>query len=186
MWRIELAARLSGTFAGNGFPSARTGSDYGNHKWGWVVHDISYFTFIGLPSRPSDMRQLSQASVDQTLRAGRTVASRLGGVASLRLRNAQGGLQEIGSWFTMTANSTVSGDVVLRAARSGNYRVRLIEDNFRRTVHDSSRHLNAGETVIIPVGFTFPDGQRFYHVIVEHSSISANDIIYTSPIFIRQ
>ncbi|MEW6663199.1 MAG: hypothetical protein ACOY9Y_05735 [Bacillota bacterium] len=82
------------------------------------------------------MRQLSQSSVDQALRAGRTVASRLGGLASLRLRNAQGDLQEIGSQFIMPAGSTVSGDIVLRAARAGSYRVRLVEDNFRRTVHD--------------------------------------------------
>jgi hypothetical protein len=124
---------IPGVFNNMGFPSARTGSDYGNRWWTWMVHDISYFTFIGLPSPlPSDMRNLSQVSVDQTLRAGRTVASRLGGIAALRLRNAQGNLQEIGSWFTMPANGTVSGDVVLRASSSGNYRVRLVEDNFRR------------------------------------------------------
>ena len=121
-WREELVHRLPGTFNGGGFPSARTGSDYGNHKWGWVVHDISYFTYLGLPSLPSDMRNLSQASVDQTLRAGRTVASRLGGVASLRLRNTQGVLQEIGSQFVMPVGSALSGDIVLRAALSGNYK----------------------------------------------------------------
>ncbi len=187
-WRAELVHRLPGTFAGRGFPSARTGSDYGNRWWTRFVHDISYFTYLGLPSPlPSDMRNLSQASVDQTLRAGRTVASRLGGVAALRLRNAQGVLQEIGSQFVMPAGSALSGDIVLRAALSGNYRVRIIENNSLATPrHDSSRHLNAGETVVIPVTFTFPGGQRFYHVIVEHSSLSANDTIYTSPIFVRQ
>jgi len=185
-WRSELSARLSGTFAGNGFPSARTGSDYGNHWFGQFSHDISYYTFVGLPSRPSDMRQLTQSSVDAALRAGLTVASRLGGVASLRLRNAQGVLQEIGSQFIMPANSTVNGDIVLRAARSGNYRVRLVEDNFRREWALHNAALSAGQTIVIPVRFSFPGGQRFYHVIVEHTSLSANDTIYTSPIFIRQ
>ncbi|MBS3886207.1 MAG: hypothetical protein M1552_08805 [Firmicutes bacterium] len=66
---------------------------------------------------------LAQSDVDQALRAGRTVASRLGGVATLRLRNAQGVLQEIGSRFTMPANAVVSGDIVLRVALSGSYRV---------------------------------------------------------------
>ncbi|MBS3982864.1 MAG: hypothetical protein KGZ41_03610 [Dethiobacter sp.] len=186
-WRQELVQRLPGVFNNMGFPSARTGSDYGNRWWTWMVHDISYFTFIGLPSPlPSDMRNLSQVSVDQTLRAGRTVASRLGGIAALRLRNAQGNLQEIGSWFTMPANGTVSGDVVLRASSSGNYRVRLVEDNFRRewTLHNAS--LNAGQTIVIPLNFTFPGGQRFYHIIVEHTGQPTNDFIYTSPIFIRQ
>jgi hypothetical protein len=87
----------------------------------------------------------------------------------------------------MPVGSALSGDIVLRAALSGNYRVRIIENNSLATPrHDSSRHLNAGETVVIPVTFTFPGGQRLYHVIVEHSSLSANDTIYTSPIFVRQ
>jgi len=90
----------------------------------WQFWEISYFTFIGLPSPlPSDLRLLAQSDVDQALRAGRTVASRLGGVATLRLRNAQGVLQEIGSRFTMPANAVVSGDIVLRVALSGSYRV---------------------------------------------------------------
>ena len=54
-WRQEIVANLNRAFAGNGFPSARTGSDRGgafSQLW-----DISYFTFIGLPNpRPSDMR----------------------------------------------------------------------------------------------------------------------------------
>lgn len=186
-WRQELVQRLSGVFNNSGFPSARTGSDYGNHKWGWIVHDISYFTFIGLSSPlPSDMRTLSQGSVDQALRTGRTVASRLGGLAALRLRNAHGGLQEIASWFTMPVNSTVSGDVVLRASISGNYRVRLVEDNFRREWTLYNAGLDAGKTITIPLSFTFPGGQRFYHIIVEHTGLLGNDFIYTSPIFIRQ
>jgi len=127
-----------------------------------------------------------EVSVDQALRAGRTVASRLGGIATLRLRNAQGGLQEIGSWFTMPANATVSGDVVLRAALSGVYRVRLVEDNFRREWTLHSAWLGAGTTITIPLSFTFPGGQRFYHIIVEHTGLTAQDFICTSPIFIRQ
>jgi len=184
-WRSELSARLSGAFAGNGFPSARTGSDWGN-PWVSGLHEISFYTFIGIPSRPADMRQLTQTSVDAALHAGRTVASRLGGVASLRLRNAQGGLQEIGSQFTMPVNSSVEGNIILRAARSGSHRVRVIENDFLRTIHDTTHSMTAGNTITIPVRFTFLGGQRFYHVTVEHSSISANDTIYTSPIFIRQ
>ena len=183
-WRSELVHRLPGVFTGRGFPSARTGSDYGNRWWTQFVHDISYYTFIGLPSPlPSDMRTLSQASVDQALRAGLTVASRFGGIALLRLRNAQGGLQEIGSWFTMPVNSAVEGNIVLRAALSGIYHVRLVEDNFRRewTLHNAA--LSAGQTITIPLSFTFPGGQRFYHVIVQGEG---GDTIYTSPIFIRQ
>jgi hypothetical protein len=188
-WRQEIVARLGHAFADNGFPSARTGSDWGGG--GSQLWEISYFTFIGLPSRPSDMSQLSQLSVDHALRAGRTVASRLGGLAVLRLKNAQGGWQQIGSRFTMPINSTVNGEVELRAARSGNYRVRIIENSngnvgVNVSRHDSTRHLTAGQTIIIPVSFLFGGGQRSYHVIVEHSSISANDTIYTSPIFIRQ
>lgn len=183
-WRRELLSRLGQTFLGHGFPSARTGSDWGGA--GSETFEISYFTFIGLPSRPSDMSQLSQSDVDRALHSGRTVASRLGGVASLRLRNAQGILQEIGSQFTMPVNSAVEGNIILRAARSGNHRVRVIENDFLRTVHDTTHSMAAGNTITIPVRFTFPGGQRFYHVIVEHSSISANDTIYSSPIFIRQ
>ncbi|MBT9137390.1 MAG: hypothetical protein DDT34_02482 [Firmicutes bacterium] len=185
-WRRELLSRLGQTFLGHGFPSARTGSDYGN-RYVTRFHEISFFTYIGLPSPlPVDMRTLLQGNVDLALRAGRTVASRLGGVASLRLRNAQGVLQEIGSRFTMPVNSAVEGNIVLRAARSGNHRVRIIENDFLRTVHDTTHSMTAGGTITLPVRFTFPGGQRFYHVIVEHSSISANDTIYTSPIFIRQ
>lgn len=185
-WRQELVHRLPGVFVGLGFPSARTGSDYGNRWWFWMIHDISYYTFVGLPSPlPSDMRELPQASVGQALRAGHTVASRLGGVAALRLENAQGVLQEIGSWFTMPANNTVDGEVMLRAASSGTHRVRLIEDNFRRewTLHNA--WLVAGETITIPLSFIFPGGQRFYHIIVD-SPDGIGEAIYTSPIFIRQ
>jgi len=126
---------------------------------------------------PVDMRTLLQGDVDRALRAGRTVASPLGGVASLRLRNAQGILQEIGSQFTMPVNSAVEGNIVLRAARSGNHRVRVIENDFLRTVHDTTHSMAAGGIITIPVRFIFPGGQKFYHVIVEHSSISANDTI---------
>jgi hypothetical protein len=194
-WRQEIVARLSNAFAGGGFPSARTGSDWGGD--GSQFFDISYFTFIGLPSRPSDMRHLAQNDVDAALRAGRTVASRLGGLATLRLRNAQGGLQEIGSLFTMPINATVNGEIVLRAARSGTYTVRVIENSSgdsglteARTssglpTHQNMHSLTAGQTIVIPVSFRFVGGQRAFHVVVEHESIFANDIVYTSPIFIR-
>ena len=142
------------------------------------------------------MRQLLQASVDHALRAGRTVASRLGGFASLRLINAQGNPQEIGSRFVMPASATVSGVITLRAALSGNYRVIIVENSVGRTGitdirHDSPHHLNAGQTVTIPVSFRFDGGQRSYHVIVEHTVLEGGilitkDTIYTSPIFIRQ
>ncbi|MBS3937506.1 MAG: hypothetical protein KGZ50_02875 [Peptococcaceae bacterium] len=156
-WRQEIVANLTRAFAGNGFPSARTGSDWGgafSQLW-----DISYFTFIGLPNPPpSDMRFLAQNDVDAALRAGRTVASRLGGIAALRLRNTQGALHEIGSWFTMPAGATVSGDIVLRAARSGSYKVRIIQNFAGHTGHidgsavpafqglnESTRHLSGVE-----------------------------------------
>jgi len=195
-WRREIVANLAQTFLGNGFPSARTGSDWGGDGSQFI--DISYFTFIGLPSRPSDMRHLLQDALSASLRAGRTIASRLGGIAALRLRNTQGTLQEIGSRFTMPVNATVSGDIVLRAARSGTYTVRIIENSSgdsglteARTssglaTHQQTHSLTAGQTIVIPVSFRFAGGQRAFHVVVEHSSILANDIIYTSPIFIRQ
>lgn len=195
-WREEIAANLSRAFAGDGFPSARTGSDWGgafSQLW-----DISYFTYVGLSSLPGDMRNLSQADVDQALRAGRTVASRLGGLATLWLWNEQAQLKGIGSQFAMPSNSIVSGHIELRAARSGNYSVQLIQNLasdpglnavnafHNRTASVFSQHLNAGQTVIIPANFVFMGGQRAFHLVVTHSSVSANDIIYTSPIFIRQ
>lgn len=195
-WRQEIVARLSNAFAGQGFPSARTGSDWGGA--GSEFFGISYFTFIGLPSWTSDMRHLLQDTVSVSLRAGRTVASRLGGFATLRLRNAQGVLQEIGSQFTMSANATVIGEIVLRAARAGSSTVRIIENYVGNTGQNSvpafqgstvtTRGLVAGQTVIIPVSFRFDGGQRAYHVVVEHVGGEAElaDTIYTSPIFIRQ
>jgi hypothetical protein len=198
-WRSELVARFPSAFAGTGFPSVRTGSDYGNTFFCPVrrsripIGSMGFFTFVGLPSPlPSDMRNLLQRDVDGALLAGRTVASRLGGIASLRLRNAQGGLQEIGSWFVMPAFATVSGDIVLRAAFSGSYVVRVIENSsgnvgINVVRHDSSHFLNAGQTMVIPVSFRFDGGQRSYHVIVDHVLPGgASDTIYTSPIFIRQ
>mgnify|MGYP000870734564 CR=1 FL=1 len=183
-WRQELLHRLPGVFNNQGFPSARTGSDYDGHLL--TPYDLSYYTYIGLPSLPSDMRNLSQQSVDVALREGRTIVSRLGGVAALRLKDSSGTYYEVGSRYSMPVSSIVEGDVVLRAAVTGQYRVRVIEDDFRRTVHDSSRRLNAGETVVIPISFSYPGSNRFYHTIVEHSSIFYNDTIYSSPIFIRQ
>ncbi len=184
-WRTELLHRLPDVFNGNGFPSARTGSDY-TGQW-WFPNDLSYYAFIGLPSLPTDMRNLSQWSVDRELRRGRTIASRLGGVALLRLKDAQGIFREIGSWFALPANSTVNGEIVLRAAVSGAYRLRVVEDNFSRTVHDSFRNLNAGNIITIPISFPYLGGNRFYHLIVEHSNIfTANDTIYSSPIFIQE
>ena|GEM_PF-329303 len=198
IWRSELVHRLPGVFTsvvlgGGNFPSARTGSDWGNHWFTDLATDISYYTYIGITgigSLPADMRTLSQVSVNRALRAGRTVASRLGGFATLRLRNAQGSLQELGSWFNLPIGATVSGEIVFRAAVPGNYRIRIIENSSGRsgladTRHDSLRHVNAGQTVTIPVSFRFEGGQRSYHVIVEDAS-AANDFIYTSPIFIRQ
>ena len=195
-WRREIVANLTQTFLGNGFPSARTGSDWGGD--GSQFFDISYFTFIGLSSRPSNMRDLAQNDVAVALRAGRTVASRLGGLAKLRLRNAQGDLQEIGSQFIMPIDAAVSGEIVLRAARSGTYTVRIIENssgdsgltevqtNSGLPTHHRTHSLTAGQTIVIPVSFRFRGGQRAYHVLVQHSSDWANDVIYTSPIFIRQ
>lgn len=136
--------------------------------------------------------------MDAALRMGRTVASRLGGIAALRLINTQGTLHEIGSWFTMPVNATVNGDIVLRAARSGTYTVRIIENSSGADgltevqtspglqTHQRTHNLTAGQTIVIPVSFRFAGGQRAFHVVVEHSSIWANDIIYTSPIFIRE
>jgi len=190
-WRQEIVARLSNAFAGQGFPSARTGSDWGGA--GSELFGISYFTFIGLPSWTSDMRHLPQDTVSASLRAGRTVASRLGGFATLRLRNAQGVLQELGSQFTMSANAAVSGEIVLRAARAGNYRVRIVENSSGRIGLEDVRvnqvhALTSGQTIAIPVNFTFFGGQRAYHVVVEQICIDGQttDTIYTSPIFIRQ
>ncbi len=196
-WRREIVANLTRVFTGNGFPSARTGSDWGGA--GSEFFDISYFTFVGLASQPpSDRQRLAQSDVDAALRTGRTVASRLGGIAALRLRNTQGVLQEIGSRFTMPPNAIVSGDIVLRAARSGSYRVRIIQ-NFANSpgvnavpafaqgaAAEFTQTLSAGQTIVIPVSFPFAGGQRAFHVVVEHSSVLANDTIYTSPIFIRE
>lgn len=190
-WREEIVARLGQVFVGMGLPSARTGSDWGGS--GSHLFNISYFTFIGLPSRPSDMRHLAQNDVDAALRAGRTVASRLGGFATLRLRNAQGVLQEVGSRFTLPVNATVSGEIVLRAARSGSYWVRIVDNSSGRTGLDDIRHgswhaLTSGQTAVIPVSFRFEGGQRAYHVVVEHvgTEAEAADTIYTTPIFIQQ
>jgi len=137
-WREEIVARLNATFAGNGFPSARTGSD-----WADVLSQftsIPFVTHIGLSQWWGDMTQLGQENVDAALRAGRTVASRFGGLAILRLRDAQGVPQEIGSRFTMPVHATVSGEITLRAARTGFYRVRVIENRSTRTGLEDTRH----------------------------------------------
>jgi hypothetical protein len=214
-WRRELAFKMPAIFrrGGTDFPSVRTGSDWGGA--GSRLWDISYYTFIRVSSHNAgiDMSQLSQSEVDFALRNGRTVASRLGGLATLTLLR-----REIGSMFTWRANTEVSGHIELRAARSGTYRVRIIENwagnagiNAVQAFQNKSASsevlaVSAGQTVTIPVSFNFPGGQRSYHVVVEQISSfvpgdrivvlpnntidvmvnPANDIIYTSPIFIRQ
>ena len=94
----------------------------------------------------------------------------------------------------------MKGNIELRAALSGSYRIRIIQNYAgnsgvnavlafqNRSVSAITHHLTAGQTMTIPVGFVFHGGQRSYHVIVEHilPTGGANDTIYTSPIFIRQ
>ncbi|MBT9145703.1 MAG: hypothetical protein DDT42_01578 [candidate division WS2 bacterium] len=181
-WRSELSHRLSGVFSGQSFPSARTGSDYcGN----WYSPPIQYYTFVRLPSTPSNWTYSPslQDNVDTALRSGRTVTSRLGGLATFTLNGWQ-----IGDRFTHSAGSNVNGSVQFRPAFSGTYRVTVYEDNLSRIVYQSPfTYIEAGITpdpVNYPFVFTFPGGQRFYHVYVEEWS--STEHIYTSPIFIRQ
>ncbi len=111
------------------------------------------------------------------------MTSRLGGLATFTLNGWQ-----IGDRFTHSAGSNVNGSVQFRPAFSGTYRVTVYEDNLSRIVYQSPfTYIEAGITpdpVNYPFVFTFPGGQRFYHVYVEEWS--STEHIYTSPIFIRQ
>lgn len=178
-WRSELSHRLSGVFNGQGFPSARTGSDFCGK---WYSPSIKYYTFLRLPSTPSSWTYSTslQNDVDAALRLGRTVASRLGGLATFTLNGWQ-----IGDWFTHSSGSNVNGNVHFRPALSGIYRVTVYEDNLSRIVYQSPfTYVAAGASTNHPFSFTFPGGMRFYHVYVEDGD--GFEYIYTSPIFIRQ
>lgn len=187
-WRSELTHHLSGVFSGLAFPSARTGSDYcGN----WYSPGLNYYTFIGLDSPPpwTDLRSLAQTSVDTPLRKGRTVASRLGGMAAFTIKDSSGNDKQIGDYFSLAANTEISSTITVKPTITGQYRVRVVENDFSRTVYDQAHSLTGGVASQFTFTFRF-DGNLtrasfYYHLIVEGVTGIAPDFIYTSPIFIN-
>ncbi|KAF0194898.1 MAG: PHP domain-containing protein [Bacillota bacterium] len=187
-WRSELTRHLPGVFNGLAFPSARTGSDYSG-----VIGSpgINYYTFIGLDSAPpwSNLRSLSQTVVDTALRKGRTIASRLGGVAAFTIKDSSGTDRQIGDYYSQTANTQLSSHIIVQPTISGTYRIRVVENDFSRTVYDQIHFLSGGVASQFDFNFSFDPtttrGNFYYHLIVEDLSVSGGDYIYTSPIFIK-
>lgn len=185
-WRSELTHHLSGVFSGLAFPSARTGSDYcGN----WYSPGLNFYTFIGLDSPPpwADLRSLTQTEVDTPLRKGRTVASRLGGMAAFTIKDSSGNDKQIGDYYTLTANTEISSTITVKPTVTGQYRVRVVENDFSRTVYDQTHSLTGGVASQFTFTFRFDGnltrGNYYYHLVVAGVT-GSSEYIYTSPIFI--
>ncbi len=175
LWRKEILRHQDRALARGDFPSPLTGTDWHGY---WFEPLRGYVTWTRLTANWDELDYPGRKkAVDQSLFAGRVVASRRGSLGFFRLEG-----REVGSLLRkVPAGARLSLQVEFQPASRGPTHVYVMRGNLEEILFRRGGFFLPGQILRWQDTLTFPGGRQFYWLYA-----AGADYLYSSPVFVSE